>query len=64
MLALFWDDISFIAPSDSTVAPYAYSNIAGFAQHLDAESQVASLTNTQSSSQTSAWRIVNHRVCV
>ncbi len=33
---------------DPTVAPYAYSNVAGFAQHLDAGSQVASLTNTQS----------------
>jgi hypothetical protein len=32
---------------DPTVAPYAYSNVAGFAQHLDAGSQVASLTNTQ-----------------
>jgi len=33
---------------DPTVAPYAYSNVSGFAQHLDAGSQVASLTNTQS----------------
>jgi hypothetical protein len=33
---------------DPSVAPYAYSNVAGFAQHLDAGSQVASLTNTQS----------------
>ncbi len=32
---------------DPSVAPYAYSNVAGFAQHLDAGSQVASLTNTQ-----------------
>jgi hypothetical protein len=32
---------------DPTVAPYAYSSVAGFAQHLDAGSQVASLTNTQ-----------------
>jgi hypothetical protein len=32
---------------DPTVAPYAYSNVAGFNQHLDAGSQVASLTNTQ-----------------
>jgi hypothetical protein len=32
---------------DPTVAPYAYSNVAGFSQHLDAGSQVASLTNTQ-----------------
>src|ERR1700690_429645 len=33
---------------DPTVAPYAYSNVAGFPQYLDAGSQVASLTNTQS----------------
>jgi Carboxypeptidase regulatory-like domain/TonB dependent receptor len=33
---------------DPSIAPYAYSNVAGFAQHLDAGSQVASLTNTQS----------------
>jgi|HubBroStandDraft_5_1064220.scaffolds.fasta_scaffold02466_6 hypothetical protein len=33
---------------DPSVAPYAYSNVAGFAQHLDAGSQVASITNTQS----------------
>jgi hypothetical protein len=32
---------------DPTVAPYAYSNVAGFNQHLDAGSQVASITNTQ-----------------
>jgi hypothetical protein len=32
---------------DPTVAPYAYSSVAGFSQHLDAGSQVASLTNTQ-----------------
>ena len=32
---------------DPTVAPYAYSSIPGFPQHLDAGSQVASLTNTQ-----------------
>ena len=32
---------------DPTLAPYAYSNVAGFAQHLDAGSQVASITNTQ-----------------
>ena len=32
---------------DPTVAPYAYSSVAGFAQHLDAGSQVASITNTQ-----------------
>jgi len=32
---------------DPSLAPYAYSNVAGFAQNLDAGSQVASLTNTQ-----------------
>jgi hypothetical protein len=32
---------------DPTIAPYAYSAVAGFSQHLDAGSQVASITNTQ-----------------
>ncbi len=32
---------------DPSIAPYAYSSIPGFPQHLDAGSQVASLTNTQ-----------------
>ncbi len=32
---------------DPSVAPYAYSNVPGFPQHLDAGSQVASITNTQ-----------------
>src|ERR1700722_17796785 len=32
---------------DPTVAPYAYSSVAGFAQHLDAGSQVLSISNTQ-----------------
>jgi hypothetical protein len=32
---------------DPSLAPYAYSSVAGFAQRLDAGSQVASLTNTQ-----------------
>ena len=32
---------------DPSIAPYAYSSVAGFSQHLDAGSQVASLTNTQ-----------------
>ena len=32
---------------DPTAAPYAFSNVAGFTQHLDAGSQVASLSNTQ-----------------
>ena len=33
---------------DPTIAPYAYSGVAGFTQHLDAGSHVASITNTQS----------------
>ena len=32
---------------DPTIAPYAYSMFAGFAQHLDAGSQVISLSHTQ-----------------
>jgi hypothetical protein len=32
---------------DPTIAPFAYSSVAGFAQHLDAGSQVASIMNTQ-----------------
>jgi hypothetical protein len=32
---------------DPSVAPYAYSTSPGFTQHLDAGSQVASITNTQ-----------------
>jgi hypothetical protein len=32
---------------DPTIAPYAYSSVAGFAQHLDAGSQVFSISNTQ-----------------
>ncbi len=32
---------------DPTIAPYAYSGMSGFTQHLDAGSQVASITNTQ-----------------
>jgi hypothetical protein len=32
---------------DPTIAPYAYSGSPGFTQHLDAGSQVASITNTQ-----------------
>ncbi len=31
---------------DPTTAPYAYSNVPGFTQHLDAGSQVASISNT------------------
>jgi hypothetical protein len=37
---------------DPTVAPYAYSGVSGFNQHLDAGSQVASITNTQTLSPT------------
>ena len=33
---------------DPTIAPYAYSSVAGFDQHLDAGSQVVSISNTQS----------------
>jgi hypothetical protein len=33
--------------NNPTIAPYAYSMVAGFAQRLNAGSQVASLTNTQ-----------------
>jgi hypothetical protein len=32
---------------DPTDAPYAYSSLAGFAQHLDAGSQVIAISNTQ-----------------
>jgi len=32
---------------DPSIAPYAYSGSPGFTQHLDAGSQVASITNTQ-----------------
>ena len=32
---------------DPTIAPYAYSSVAGFTQHLDAGSQVVSLSHTQ-----------------
>jgi Carboxypeptidase regulatory-like domain/TonB dependent receptor len=33
---------------DPTTAPFAYSSVSGFSQRLDAGSQVASITNTQS----------------
>jgi carboxypeptidase family protein len=32
---------------DPTIAPYSYSSVPGFTQHLDAGSQVVSLTHTQ-----------------
>ena len=34
-----------LLPARSHLAPYAYSSVAGFSQHLDAGSQVVSLTN-------------------
>jgi hypothetical protein len=37
---------------DPTTAPFGYSSFEGFTQHLDAGSQVASITNTQSSGRT------------
>ena len=37
---------------DPSIAPYAYSGSPGFTQHLDAGSQVASITNTQTLSPT------------
>jgi carboxypeptidase family protein len=52
-------DLDFIATSkdtlalkyyyqhDPSIAPYAYSSVAGFTQKLDAGSQVATITNTQ-----------------
>src|ERR1022692_3112953 len=39
--------VKYYYQHDPSLAPYAYSNVAGFAQRLDAGSQVASLTNTQ-----------------
>ena len=39
--------LKYFYQHDPTVAPYAYSSVAGFAQHLDAGSQVASISNTQ-----------------
>lgn len=39
--------LKYFYQHDPTVAPYAYSSVAGFSQHLDAGSQVASITNTQ-----------------
>ena len=37
---------------DPTTAPFGFSSVKGFPQHLDAGSQVASITNTQSLSST------------
>jgi hypothetical protein len=39
--------IKYYYQHDPTVAPYAYSSIQGFAQHLDAGSQVIALSHTQ-----------------
>jgi Carboxypeptidase regulatory-like domain len=39
--------VKYYYQHDPSLAPYAYSNVAGFAQRLDAGSQVASLTNAQ-----------------
>ncbi len=39
--------IKYYYQHDPTIAPYAYSSVAGFDQHLDAGSQVISIINTQ-----------------
>jgi len=39
--------LKYFYQHDPSIAPYAYSNVAGFTQNLDAGSQVAALTNTQ-----------------
>jgi Carboxypeptidase regulatory-like domain len=39
--------LKYFYQHDPTIAPYAYSNVAGFTQHLDDGSQVATITNTQ-----------------
>lgn len=39
--------LKYFYQHDPTVAPYAYSNVSGFEQHLDAGSQVISIMNTQ-----------------
>jgi hypothetical protein len=39
--------VKYYYQHDPSIAPYAYSSVAGFSQHLDAGSQVASITNTQ-----------------
>ena len=38
--------LKYFYQHDPTVAPYAYSDVPGFDQHLDAGSQVASINNT------------------
>jgi hypothetical protein len=39
--------LKYYYQQDPTTAPYAYSSVPGFTQHLDAGSQVATITNTQ-----------------
>ncbi len=39
--------VKYYYQHDPTIAPYAYSMFAGFSQHLDAGSQVISLSHTQ-----------------
>jgi Carboxypeptidase regulatory-like domain/TonB dependent receptor len=38
--------VKYYYQHDPTIAPYAYSNVPGFTQHLDAGSQVISINNT------------------
>ncbi len=38
--------VKYYYQHDPTLAPFAYSSVPGFTQHLDAGSQVASITNT------------------
>jgi Carboxypeptidase regulatory-like domain/TonB dependent receptor len=40
--------LKYFYQHDPTLAPFGYSAVEGFPQHLDAGSQVASITNTQS----------------
>ena len=39
--------LKYFYQHDPTTAPFAYSSVPGFTQHLDAGSQVATITNTQ-----------------
>ena len=39
--------VKYYYQHDPTIAPFAYSQVAGFAQHLDAGSQVIALSHTQ-----------------
>jgi len=39
--------LKYFYQHDPTAAPFAYSSVPGFTQHLDAGSQVATITNTQ-----------------